>query len=276
MENELFAQRESRVAVCVPARNEAGTIGEIVSVLVGARDRGLVDQVAVIDGGSADETAAVATEAGADVYERDGLMRSLGPAGGKGDAIWRAQAVLDADVLCFFDGDLENFSEEYLTALVAPLLRDDSVQLAKGTFDRPLRVGDVVLEAGGGRVTELMARPLLKAFYPELGKLGQPLSGQFAVRAPLLASLPLPTGYGVDIGILIGAWRAAPSVIVEVDLGRLHTRNQSLAALGEMASAVLETFLGELVREGRLDPAVVPPPVQSERPPFRSVEVGVR
>jgi glucosyl-3-phosphoglycerate synthase len=260
----------------VPARDEAETIGGIVSVLVDARARGLVDQVAVIDGGSTDATAMIAAAGGAEVYQRDELMQSFGRARGKGDAIWRAQAVLDADVLCFFDADLYNFSEEYLHALAAPLLGDNSVQLVKGTFERPLRVGDVILEAGGGRVTELMARPLLKVFYPELATLGQPLSGQFAVRAPLLASLPLPTGYGIDIALLIGVWRAAPGAIVEADLGRLETRHQSLVALGQMASAVLETVLWELVRESRLDPAVVPPPVQGGRPSFRSVHVGVR
>jgi glucosyl-3-phosphoglycerate synthase len=260
---EVLAQRNSQIAVCLPARNEAASIGPMVETLADLRERGLIDQLVVIDGASRDGTAAVAADAGAEVYQRDDLLPSFGVADGKGDAIWRAQAVVSADILCFLDADLHNFHEAQVLALVAPLVRDPSVQLVKGGFERR-----------GGRVTELTARPLLRIFYPALAAFRQPLSGQFAIRRSLLSSLPVPSGYGVEIGLLIGASRQ-PGVAStrDVDIGRIETAHQTLSNLKFVASDVVETLFSELAREGRIDPAVLPPARQEERPPFATVGV---
>lgn len=261
-----------RIAVCLPARDEAATIGDMVATLAQLRAEGTIQELVVIDGGSVDGTAEIAAAAGAQVHRRDDLMPSFGPGEGKGDSIWRAQSVVDAEILCFFDADLKSFTADYVHAVVEPLRRSPSISLVKGAFERPLRLGEIVLEAGGGRVTELTAKPLLRAFYPELAGLRQPLSGQFAVRAPLLASLPVASGYGVDIGVLIGAWRAVGSAgIAEADLGVLDTSHQSLRELAPMADAVLESLLHELVRDGRVEASEVSRPRQSERPPFAAV-----
>jgi len=270
-------RREQSVAVCLPAREEAATVGAMAATLADMRDRGLIDEVLVIDAASNDGTARVAAAAGAEVHQRADLAPEFGPSYGKGDAIWRAQAAVDADILCFFDADLANFDSQMAVALIAPLLADPGPHYVKGAFERPLRVGEVVLEAGGGRVTELTARPLLRAFYPDLGAFGQPLSGQFAIRSDLLASLALPAGYGVDLAVLIGVYRSVGlAAMAQADLGTIETRHQGLPELSAMASAVLETLLGELVRDGRIDPAEIPEPLQPERPPYAALHPAAR
>jgi glucosyl-3-phosphoglycerate synthase len=237
------------VAVVLPALNEERTIGAIVNAV---RRRltdevALVDDVVVVDSGSTDDTLATATAAGARGVSAAGVLPEFGPAVGKGDAMWRALAATDADVVAFVDADLEHFRAEVVSGLLGPLLCDRSVHLVKGAYDRPLRDGQAVLPAGGGRVTELVARPLLNLYWPQLAGVVQPLAGEWAARRALLEALWFPSGYGVEIAVLIDTLRTVGlEGIAQVDLGARHHRHQDDAALGRMAAQVWHAMLARL------------------------------
>jgi glucosyl-3-phosphoglycerate synthase len=173
------------------------------------------------------------------VQERD-LFAELGPVRGKGDAMWRALGMLDSDIVAYADTDTANFGAHFLTGLLGPLVCDPDVQLVKGFFQRPFRTESVLLTGEGGRVTELMARPLLNLHAPELAVFDQPLAGETAARRELLERIPFSAGYGVEIGMLVDAWRAVGlGALAQVDLGVRQNRHQSLRDLSAMAYAVL-------------------------------------
>jgi glucosyl-3-phosphoglycerate synthase len=267
----LAAERDGTVSVCLPARNEARTIGAILERIEPLRELGLVDQVAVVDA-STDQTAAIASSLGAEVYDQQSLMPELGQALGKGDAMWRALQVLRGDYVCFLDADSEQFGAHFITGLLGPLLSRPGVAFVKGFYRRPFRIGDVTLPDEGGRVTELMARPLLRAFYPELAAVEQPLAGELAARRDLLVELPFVTGYGVDIALLIDAYRVAGlEALAQVDLDERQNDHQPLRQLGSMASAVLAAVTSRLTREGRLRG---PFPEVVERPPVTTLRAA--
>lgn len=248
----LAAQRTTSVSVCLPARNEERTIGPILGALMPLVELGLLDQVVVVDA-SSDGTAAIARSYGAEVHSQDGLMPELGPAQGKGDAMWRSLSVLTGDIVCFLDADSEEFGVHYACGLLGPLLSDPALSLVKGFYRRPFRVGEVTVPDGGGRVTELTAKPLLNLFYPDLAAVRQPLAGEMAGRRLLFERLPFTTGYGVDIGLLIDAYRELGlEAIAQVDLDVRQNAHQSLPELGPMAYAVLQTVSARLQRDGRL------------------------
>ena len=265
---QLAVERDGAVSVCLPARDEERTIGAILERLEPLRERGLIDQVAVVDA-SSDGTAAIARSFGVDVYVQESLIPELGPALGKGDAMWRALCVLRGDYVCYVDADSQRFGPHFVTGLLGPLLTHHEVAFVKGFYRRPFRVGDVTLPDEGGRVTELMARPLLRAFYPELAAVEQPLAGEIAARRDLLVQLPFVTGYGVDIALLLDAYRVAGlDALAQVDLDERQNDHQPLRELGSMASAVLEAVCSRLIREGRLE---APIPEVVERPPLRTL-----
>jgi glucosyl-3-phosphoglycerate synthase len=250
--SRLAAERTQTVSICLPARNEAGTIGPILSALMPLRERGVVDQVVVVDD-STDGTAAIARSLGAEVHDQRALMPELGPVLGKGDAMWRALPILTGEIVCFLDADSEQFGEHYACGLIGPLLCESSCAFVKGFYRRPFRVGDVTLPDGGGRVTELTARPLLNLFYPELAGVLQPLAGEIAARRTLLDRLPFVTGYGVDIALLLDAYaEVGLDGIAQVDLDIRQNAHQPLRDLGPMAYAVLQAVSTRLEREGRL------------------------
>lgn len=270
----LAAGRRATVSVCVPAREEAATIGPIVETLLGLRDRGVLDQVVVVDADSADGTADVAARAGAEVHSESSLLPHMGPVLGKGDALWRSLSVLTGEVVCFLDGDTEGFGPHFACGMVGPLLLVPQVRFVKGCFRRPFRAGDVTLPAGGGRVTELTARPLIGRFFPELAEVRQPLAGEVAAHRDLLVRLPFATGYGVEVGLLLDAHREVGlDALAQVDLDVRLNRHQPLSALGGMAGAVLEAVAVRLEREGRL--ADAGPRSLVERPPLASVQAAV-
>jgi glucosyl-3-phosphoglycerate synthase len=229
------------VAVVIPTKECAATLPGVLSTAVGPLVAvGVVDEVLVVDADSADGSAEIARAAGATVIQEDEVLSEYGPAQGKGDAMWRAVSVTSADVVCFLDGDTSNPQLGHLQGLIGPLLVDHSLELVKGTFERPLRVGGVDLLNEGGRVTELMARPLLNLHEPLLAGFAQPLAGEFAGRRPLFESIPFPVGYGVEIAVLIDALRLhGLAALAECDLGTRQNCHQPLRALGEMAYAVL-------------------------------------
>jgi len=194
----------------------------------------------VVDAGSRDGSARIAEEAGLAVAQEDELASHLGPARGKGDAMWRGLGMLSSDIVAFVDTDTEEFGEHFLTGLLGPLICDPTVQLVKGFFRRPFRAQGALLPDGGGRVTELMARPLLNLHAPELAVFDQPLAGETAARRDLLERVPFSAGYGVEIAMLIDAWRIAGlDGLAQVDLGVRQNRHQSLRELSAMAYAIL-------------------------------------
>lgn len=249
----LAAERAASVSVCLPARNEARTIGTILERLLPLREHGIVDQIVVVDH-STDATSEIARAHGAIVYDQEQLMPELGPVLGKGDAMWRAVPKLCGEVVCFLDADSENFGAHFACGLLGPILCEKRISLVKGFYRRPFRVGELTLPEGGGRVTELTARPLLNLFYPELAAIEQPLAGEIAVRRDLLESLPFVTGYGVDIALLLDAYaRVGLEGLAQVDLDVRQNAHQPLRALGPMAYAVLHAVASRLQREGRLN-----------------------
>jgi glucosyl-3-phosphoglycerate synthase len=284
---ELLRERkgETTVAVVIPTKECATTIDAVLGQTVAPLAAlGLVDELVVVDAGSADGTAQVAAAAGARVIQQDDVLSEHGRALGKGDAMWRAVSATCSEVVCFLDGDTGNPDLAHLQGLLGPLLSDRSIQLVKGAFDRPLRAGDVELPNEGGRVTELMARPLLNVHEPRLAGFSQPLAGEFAARRELLESVAFPVGYGVEIAVLIDALRRhGLEALAECHLGTRHNRHQPLRALGEMAYAVLAAVENRLQGRGGVvgghyvcpwdNGAVVSIPVH-ERPPLRSLPVS--
>jgi glucosyl-3-phosphoglycerate synthase len=223
----------NRIGVCIPARDEASTVADVVERVARLRSAGLVDDLIVVDDGSSDDTALEAAAAGAVV-----VPSPHGP--GKGQALAAAVGATDTELLVFLDADVTNFSASFVTALVAPLLAGDGVQLVKARYRRPFdgRPDE------GGRVTELLARPLLRRFFPELAGIAQPLAGECAVRRTALADIALTDGYGIEIGLLIDVHhRFGRGAIAEVDLGERVHRNRPLHGLRPHADEVLAAVL---------------------------------
>jgi glucosyl-3-phosphoglycerate synthase len=238
----LRAHKETTsVTVVIPTKECADTLAGVLATTVGPlREAGVVDGVLVVDAHSADGTAEVARRGGARAIDQDEVLAEHGPALGKGDAMWRALYLCSADIVCFLDGDTANPDPKHLQGLIGPLLADRSLQVVKGAFDRPLLAGGVALPNEGGRVTELMARPLLNLHEPKLAGFAQPLAGEFAGRRRLLESIPFPVGYGIEIAALIDALhRHGLDSLAECHLGERQNRHQPLRDLGEMAYAVL-------------------------------------
>lgn len=239
------------VTVLLPALNEEATVGTIVTQirreLMHAGKHPLVDELIVVNSGSTDRTRQVALDAGAQVLEREDVLPEIPVVAGKGEALWRGLAGSSGDLVVFIDADLRSFSTGYVVSLLGPLLQDRQVQLVKAVYERPL-VGDrQTTPAGGGRVTELVARPLLNLHWPELAGVIQPLAGEYAGRRELLEQLPFATGYGVDFALLIDTFeRFGLSALAQVDLGvRVH-RHHDTARLGRMAAQIMQTAWNRL------------------------------
>ncbi|MFL6240186.1 MAG: glucosyl-3-phosphoglycerate synthase [Actinomycetes bacterium] len=257
----LEAKGAQSVAVVLPALNEAATVGRIVERI--RRDlvarHPLVDELVVMDSGSTDRTIDVAADAGARVVRRVDVLTQFPPYDGKGEVLWRSLAATTSDVLVFIDSDLRDFSPTFVTGLLGPLLTDATVQFVKATYDRPLTAGESVVAAGGGRVTELVARPLINMYWPDLAGFIQPLGGEYAARRALLERLPFPTGYGVEFGLLVDTLAAVGlDAMAQVDLVRRKHRNSSVTKLGRMAAEIMQVAIDRLEREGRLKSTSLP------------------
>jgi glucosyl-3-phosphoglycerate synthase len=280
----LLAERKREAAtVVLPTREVADTIGPIVERLMSLE--GVVDQVLVVDAESQDGTAEIAESLGADVYREAELLPEFGQVLGKGDAMWRALSVAEGELIVYLDSDTRDFSPHFATGMLGPLIcHPGEVDFVKAHFRRPYS-GDPSgpRPADGGRVTELTARPLLSAFYPELAAFIQPLAGEVAARRSFFDRLPFATGYAIETSMLLHARDrlAGTEGMAQVDLDERQNHHQPLPALGPMAYAVLRVILERLRREGRLldDHA---PPFQTadgqliqveliERPPYASL-----
>ncbi|MDN3266259.1 glucosyl-3-phosphoglycerate synthase [Streptomyces sp. MA15] len=251
------------VSVVLPALNEEATVGEIVSVIRHdlVLQVPLVDEVVVIDSGSTDRTSEVAAAAGATVVHRDAILPRIPAVPGKGEVLWRSLLVARGDIVCFVDADLRDFSSDFVTGIVGPLLTDPGLHLVKAMYDRPLTLaGGNTAGAGagqGGRVTELMARPLLNMHWPQLAGFVQPLGGEYAARRGLLEQLPFPVGYGVELGMLVDALHLVGlDALAQVDVGVRKHRHQDGQALGRMAAAIYRTAQLRLARAHLLRPSL--------------------
>lgn len=243
------AAQGATISVCFPTLNEELTIGDEVRCI---REElmlrhGLVDEIAIIDSGSVDHTVERAAAAGADVYHAGDHLSAHGIMPGKGDNLWKSLYLLKGDIIVWVDGDIKNIHPKFVYGLVGPLLTDPAVQFVKAYYERPLHRPGEEDEFGGGRVTEILVRPLFSAFFPELARLYQPCSGECAGRRSLLESLPFAAGYGIETGMLIDIHaRHGSDVIAQVNLDKRIHRNQSTTALGRMGFEILHTFLSRL------------------------------
>jgi glucosyl-3-phosphoglycerate synthase len=248
----LAAERQATISVCLPARNEARTIGAILQQLVPLAELGVLDQLVVVDN-STDATPDIARRLGAEVHHQAELMPEFGPVLGKGDAMWRALPVLHGELICFLDADSELVGPHFVCGLLGPLVCEPTISFVKGCYRRPFRLGETVLPDGGGRVTELTARPLLNLFYPDLAGIEQPLAGELAARRDLLERLPFVTGYGVDIALVLDAYHEVGlDGLAQVDLEVRQNAHQPLRDLAPMAYEVLHAVASRLEREGRV------------------------
>lgn len=272
------AKQATSVSVCIPARNEEATVGAVVRSIRTALVESvpLVDEVVVVDDHSTDATARRAAAGGARVVDASKVLVDHGQGHGKGEALWKSLHESTGDVVVWVDADIVDFDPSFVVDLLGPLLTEPDVEFVKGHYHRPELDG-----IGGGRVTELLARPLLSQFFPDLAEVAQPLSGEYAGRRSLLESLPFTVGYGVDVALLIDAARAVGiERIAQVDLGVRNHRNRTLDELGPMALAVSQAILDRagvrppgpaiLRRPGR-EPLVLSP---DERPPLRTLVAG--
>ncbi|MDA8368704.1 MAG: glucosyl-3-phosphoglycerate synthase [Nocardiopsaceae bacterium] len=255
------AKGGTRISVVLPARNEEATVGGIVAAIRHAlmEETALVDELVVIDSYSSDNTAAVAAAAGATVADQDSVLPEVPPRGGKGEALWKSLAVTTGDIIAFVDADIRNFGPHFVTGLVGPLLADPSVFYVKGCYDRPLDDGATTSPCDGGRVTELVARPLLNMCWPELSGLLQPLAGEYAGRRDALESVPFVCGYGVEFGLLVDlAAGFGLDGMAQVDLGAREHTNQATADLGRMSAQIIATAWTRLHHRGLTVPDAPP------------------
>jgi glucosyl-3-phosphoglycerate synthase len=278
--DRLLAVKQQTVGLVLPTREVAETIGPIADAAGRLKDAGLLDEVLVIDADSSDDTATIARRAGLEVVKENQLLAEYGPARGKGDAMWRGLAATRSEIIAFADTDTEDFHDGFLRGLVGPLLCDPAIQLVKATFRRPFRSGNTVLAEGGGRVTELMARPLLNLHAPELAVFDQPLAGETAGRRALLEQIPFSAGYGVEIAMLIDSWRTCGlDALAQVDLGQRQNRHQPLRDLSAMAYAVLVAaqtrFLGSDFADSHACGSIILPPTNGAVEAMQPREVTV-
>ncbi len=253
---ELKQEQGSTISLCLPSLNEANTIGPIIELLKKKLldDKPLIDEFIVMDGGSTDGTVEAAEAAGVKVYNQDKVLRGAKKAAGKGDALWKSLYVTSGDIIVWLDSDIRNINMRFVYGLVGPLLHYPGIQLVKGFYQRPISEGlKRRQKTGGGRVTELVARPLLSLFYPELSALIQPLSGEYAGRRSMLESIPFFTGYGVEIGMIIDVLkRGGMEALAQTDLVERIHYNQTIPALGRMSFGVMQAVLLRLEEDQKL------------------------
>jgi glucosyl-3-phosphoglycerate synthase len=253
--SELKIAARQRVSVCIPTLNEAETISAIVTTIRVALVESvpLVDEILVIDSDSADDTRETAARAGATVFRSAEIAPEAGTRIGKGENLWKALHAATGTIICYLDGDIANFHPGFVTGLIGPLLADPEIDYVKAYYERPLACGDATHASGGGRVSEILVRPMISLFYPELCGILQPLSGEYAARRGLLESLPFPAGYGVEIAHLIDLARAGTlDRIAQTDLEKRIHRNRDDGDLGDTAFAILRVIFRRLERDGKL------------------------
>ncbi len=252
--NRLVALKEAQgvtISLALPALNEQETVGKVIRTVKRAlmEKVPLLDEIVLVDSDSTDRTREIAMRLGVPVFVHQHLLPELGARRGKGEALWKSLLVTRGDIVAWVDTDIVNIDPRFVYGILGPLLTSRRIQFVKGFYRRPLKVGEKTQAGGGGRVTELAARPLLNLFYPELSGVIQPLSGEYAGRRAALEQLPFFSGYGVETGLLIDVFeKYGIESIAQVDLlERIH-HNQSLEALGKMSFAILQAVIRKLER----------------------------
>ncbi|MCH1452855.1 glucosyl-3-phosphoglycerate synthase [Opitutales bacterium] len=255
----LVKEKEKKgltISLCIPTLNEEKTIGKEVLILRSElmERYPLIDEFAVIDSGSKDKTLEVARSYGADTYLASDILPEVGDKRGKGENLWKAIHQLKGDIICYVDADISNIHPRFVYGLVAPLIKKEAVQYVKAFYDRPLNYSSGLRSSGGGRVTEILIRPLFSLFYPELTNIIQPLSGEYAARREVLEMIPFPIGYGVETSHLLDLYeKFGLDAFAQTDLDRRVHRNQTTNALGKMSFGILQTFINRLHSQGKID-----------------------
>ena len=250
---DLKEKKGLKISLALPTLNEEDTIGREVRVIREKlwKEYPLLDEVAVIDSGSTDHTREMAREAGADVYLADDYLPRFGIVRGKGENLWKSVYLLEGDIIVWIDADIKNIHPKFVYGPIGPLLENDNIEYVKSFYERPLKLMNRMRRSGGGRVTEILVRPLLANFYPELAGFVQPLSGEYAGRRGVLETVPFRVGYGVETGLLIDIYeKFGLQSLAQVDLDQRVHRNRGLAALGRMSFAILHTFFTRLQQQG--------------------------
>jgi glucosyl-3-phosphoglycerate synthase len=294
---KLVEEKEKKglkISLCIPTLNEEKTIGKEVLILRSElmERYPLIDEFAVIDSGSKDKTLEVAGNYGADTYLASDILPEVGDKRGKGENLWKAIHQLKGDIICYVDADITNIHPRFVYGLVAPLINRDEIQYVKAFYDRPLNYSSGLRPSGGGRVTEILTRPLFSLFYPELTNVIQPLSGEYAARREVLEIIPFPIGYGVETSHLLDLYhKFGIEAFAQTDLDRRVHRNQTTTALGKMSFGILQTFINRLHAQGKIDQIpdmetfyrrfevedgayrqIVQKVVEEERPPMIEIE----
>ena len=254
---EAKEKRSLKISLCFPTLNEEATIAkEIVLMRSELQLRHpLIDEIVVIDSGSKDNTCQVARDFGAKVYLAEDILPALDPFRGKGENLWKALYVLEGDIILYIDADIKNIHPRFAYGLLGPLLMEEEVRFVKAFYDRPIALDQkVVKPTGGGRVTELVTRPLFSIFYPELSQVIQPLSGEYAAFRDCLDCIPFPIGYGIETSMLMDIYEnLGMDAMAQVDLDKRVHRNQTTLALGRMSFGIIQTFLAKLKATGKVD-----------------------
>ncbi len=245
-----------KISLCIPTLNEEKTIGKEIVIFKSElmKRYPLLDEIAVIDSGSSDKTLEIAASYGADTYLSKDILPSQGFKPGKGENLWKAIYQLTGDIIVYVDADIKNIHPRFVYGLVAPLIYDEKIKYVKAFYDRPLAFSQGIRPSGGGRVTEILIRPLFAMFYPELASIIQPLSGEYAVRREVLQDIPFPIGYGVETSHILDVYRKwGMSAFAQTDLDQRIHRNQSTIALGKMSFGILQSFFKRLEMDGSID-----------------------
>ncbi|MDR2630350.1 MAG: glucosyl-3-phosphoglycerate synthase [Spirochaetaceae bacterium] len=249
----LKEKKGLKISLAFPTLNEESTIGkEILVIRTELMDRyPLIDEIVVIDSSSKDNTRKVAERFGARVFTSKTILPKYGTYRGKGENLWKSLYVLEGDIIVWVDADISNIAPKFVYGLVGPLLEDDKIGYVKAFYERPIRSSGGITPSGGGRVTEILVRPIFSLFYPDLARLVQPLSGEYSGRRELLEQLSFSVGYGVELGHLIDIfYLAGIEALAQVDLDMRIHRNQTTAALGKMSYGILNTFLTRAEKYG--------------------------
>lgn len=258
---DLLVEEKKRknllISLCLPTFNEEKTIAkEIVIMKSELMSRHpLLDEIVVVDSGSTDNTREIARSYGADVYEADDILPDLEKHKGKGENLWKALFITKGDIIVYLDSDIKNIHHRFVFALLGPLLLSDNIKYSKAFYDRPIAVGkSKARPTGGGRVTELVIRPLFALFFPELTQIMQPLSGEYAGFREVFERIPFPIGYGVETSMILDICEKwGLDVIAQVDLERRVHKNQDIKVLGKMAFVIIETFLNRIEKLGLIE-----------------------
>ncbi|MGD9046220.1 MAG: glucosyl-3-phosphoglycerate synthase [Desulfobacterales bacterium] len=254
---EEKTKKNLTISLCLPTLNEEKTIAKEIIILKSElmTRYALLDEIVVVDSGSTDKTTEIARAYGADVYNAAEILPHLEPFKGKGENLWKALYITRGDIIIYLDADIKNIHHRFAYGLLGPLLMADHIKFVKAFYDRPISIGkNKMRPTGGGRVTELVIRPLFSLFFPELTQLIQPLSGEYAGFREVFERIPFPIGYGVETSMNMDIYEKwGLDVIAQVDLDRRIHRNQDTKALGRMSFTILKTFINRKVRLGLID-----------------------